>query len=330
MNFKKILAMLLAVMMLLSFAACGETKDEGKENPTTTAPQETEPQETEPEETKPAAAQVTFFTINLSDEEGNVKSIYVMDNEDGTAHIDYTGSIVKRGELDVSVLATITEALNASGLVELNGRSEGDSTMSMASGSVYASLDDDSMVSADFYGEIPDEFLNGYAAMEACVEELTADMPEYVPVPMEMGEIAEADKAALDAILSGMELDAPADSFAISGIAKDEFFAVSLGLSSDEGVASGLNFAPLMMSVAYGLNIVTVEDGADVNAVAEDFKNSVDWLNWVCVQPSNMLVATNGNQVLCLLGSDEAYTTTAAAIEAAGWTTYATLTNPNM
>lgn len=330
MNFKKILAMLLAVVMLLSFAACGETKDEGKETPTTTVPQETEPQATEPQATKPTLAQITFFTISMSDEEGNIKSIYVMDNEDGTAHIDYAGSIIKRGELDSSVLATLTEALSESGLVELNGKMEGDSTMSMVAGSLYASLNDDSMVSADFFGEIPEEFLNGYTIMEACVEMLTAEMPEYVPAPMEMGEIAESDKAALDAILPGMDLGVPADSFAINGIAKDEYFAAALGLSSDEGIASGLNFAPLMMSVAYGLNIVTLEEGADVNAVAEDFKNNIDWLKWVCVQPSDVLIATNGNQVLCLLGADEAYTITAAAIADAGWTTYATLTNPNM
>ena len=189
---------------------------------------------------------------------------------------------------------------------------------------------DDSMISADFYGEIPEAFLTGYAAMEACFDILTAEMPEYVAVPMEMGEIADSDRAALNTILENMTLEGPADSYAITGFAKDEYFATSLGLSSDEGVASGLNFAPMMMSVAYSLNIVTLEEGADVNAVAEDFENNIDWLRWVCVQPSDVLIATQGNQVLCLLGADAFYQMTATAIEAAGWTTYSTLQNPNM
>ncbi len=335
MNFKRILAFLLAVMMVMSFVACDGAKDlmdDKENNATTTEPQETEPKDTEPEETDPQIAEVTFFTMSLVDEEGAMKSLYAYPNEDGsdTVHVDYVGSIIKRGEISGDAMAAITEALAASGLVELNGKSEGDSTVSLAAGSLYASLSDDSMISADFYGEIPEEFLNGYAAMEACFDTLTAEMPEYVAVPMEMGEIAESDKTALNGILANMTLEGPADSYAINGFAKDEYFAASLGLSSDEGIVSGLNFAPMMMSVAYGLNIVTLEEGADVNAVAEDFKNNIDWLRWVCVQPSDVLIATQGNQVLCLLAADAAYTATATAIEAAGWTTYATLQNPNM
>ena len=329
MNFKKILALLLAVMMVMSFAACGETKDEGGSNATTTAPQETEPQETEPEETEPQIAEVTFFTMTMTDEEGNtVSSMYAYPGETGTVHVDYVKDITKRGEISGDAMATITEALAASGLVELNGMSEGD--YSAAGGAMFITLSDDSTLSADFYGEIPEEFLNGYAAMEACFDILTADLEEYVPAPVEGGEIAESDRTALNAILENMTLEGPADSYAITGFAKDEYFAESLGLSSDEGVASGLNFAPMMMSVAYSLNIVTVEEGTDVNAVAEDFESNIDWLKWVCVQPSDVLIATQGNQVLCLLAADAAYTATATAIEAAGWTTYTTLQNPNM
>ena len=335
MNFKKILAFLLAVMMVMSFAACDGAKDltdDKENNATTTAPQETEPEETEPEDTKPQLAEVTFFTMSLVDEDGAMKSLYAYPNEDGsdTVHVDYVGSVIKRGEISGDAMASITEALAASGLVELNGKSEGDSTVSQAAGSLYASLSDDSMISADFYGEIPEAFLTGYAAMEVCFDTLTAEMPEYVAVPMEMGEIADSDRAALNTILENMTLEGPADSYAITGFAKDEYFATSLGLSSDEGVASGLNFAPMMMSVAYSLNIVTLEEGADVNAVAEDFENNIDWLRWVCVQPSDVLIATQGNQVLCLQGADAFYQMTATAIEAAGWTTYSTLQNPNM
>lgn len=328
MNFKKILALLLAVMLVLSFAACGETQ--GEENITTTQPQETEPQQTEPQETEPQIAAISFFTISVTDEDGSTKSIYVMDNGDGTAHVDYVGSIIKRGELEDTILTTLTDALAQSGLMELNGKNEGDFEVSMATASLYAELSDGTTLSADFYGIIPEEFLNGYDIMAASMDTLTAEMEEYVPVPAESGEIAESDKTALNAILSNLELGAPADSFVINGITKDEYFAGMLGLSSDEGIVSGLNFGSMNMSVAYSLNIVTLEEGGDVNAVAKDFEENVDWLKWVCVQPGNVLIATNGNQVLCLMGTDEVYTSTAAAIEAAGWTTYTTLANPNM
>lgn len=331
MNFKKILAFLLAVMMVMSFVACDGAKDltdDKENNATTTAPQETEPEETEPEDTKPQLAEVTFITMTMTDADGVSKSMYAYPNENGTVHVDYVKDITKRGEISGDAMATITNALAASGLVELNGKMEGE--YSEVCGSMYISLSDDSMISADFYGEIPEAFLTGYAAMEACFDTLTADLAEYVPAPLENGEIAETDKTALNAILSGMTLEGPADSYAITGFAKDEYFATSLGLSSDEGVASGLNFAPMMMSVAYSLNIVTLEEGADVNAVAEDFENNIDWLRWVCVQPSDVLIATQGNQVLCLQGADAFYRMTATAIEAAGWTTYSTLQNPNM
>ena len=40
------------------------------------------------------------------------------------------------------------------------------------------------------------------------------------------------------------------------------------------------------------------------------------------------MTATKGNMVLCLMATDDAFTGTAAGIEAAGWTTVTTLENP--
>lgn len=53
-------------------------------------------------------------------------------------------------------------------------------------------------------------------------------------------------------------------------------------------------------------------------------------MKWVCVIPSNALIAENGNMVLCLMGSDTMYSQTAEAIEAAGWSNIATFDNPDM
>lgn len=329
MNFKKILAMLLAVVMLLSFAACGAAKDEGNNNPATTEPQQTEPQETEPQETVPQLAEVDFFTMSITDAEGVTKSLYASPNgdEENTVYVDFMDAIIKRGNVAAGAMEAITQALATSGLVALDGRNEGE--YSDVSASMYITLVDGSDIAADFYGEIPEAYLNGYAAMKACFDNLTADMSEYIPKPMEMGEIAESDRTALNAILEGMNLQ-NADNYMINGIVKDEFFGPSLGLSFVEGIASGLSFTSQMMSVAYSMNIVTLAEGTDAETVAEDFETNVDWTKWLCVQPTDALIATNGNQVLCLLGSDDFFDMSAAAIEDAGWTTYTTLDNPNM
>ncbi len=329
MNFKKTLAMLLAVVMLLSFAACGETKDKGSNTPTTTEPQQTEPKETEPQETNPELAKVDFITASITDAEGVTKSLYASPNgdEENTVYVEFVDAITKRGDVKDGAMEAITQALATSGLVELDGKNEGE--YSEVCASMYITLVDGTEITAEFYGEIPEDFMNGYAAMKTCFESLTAELPEHISEPMVVGEVAENDRTALDAILANMSLQ-NLDSYVINGIAKDEFFGPSLGLSFDEGIASGLSFTSQMMSVAYSLNIVTLEEGTDAESVAKDFETNVDWLKWLCVQPTNALIATNGNQVLCLLGADDFYDMTAAAIEAAGWTTYTTLDNPNM
>ena len=70
--------------------------------------------------------------------------------------------------------------------------------------------------------------------------------------------------------------------------------------------------------------------GGDAEAVCEDFETTMDWRKWVCVVPSNAMIATKDNMVLCLMGSDQIYTLTAPSIEATGWNVYVTLGNPDM
>ena len=48
---------------------------------------------------------------------------------------------------------------------------------------------------------------------------------------------------------------------------------------------------------------------------------------WVCVMPSNALVAVKDNMVLCLVAADELYAMTASGIESTGWTVVETLEN---
>lgn len=326
---KKIIALLLAMLMLLSFAACGGTNNETTAPDTTEETTEAATEETTEGTTESGTAAQGLDSISLTYGQNldNIQMMNVYNNGDGTYSVDYMGQIRKVGSLDAAAMETIDQALQSSGLLELNGQSEYQE--GEASGSYYVSYADGTMYSADFSGVVPEAFVNGFTAMDTCFQSITADIPEYVPEPMLVGEVAESDRAALDAILANMTLDMP-DSYMISGVAKDEYFASTVGLSSDEGIASGVSFSAMMMTTAYALNIVTVEDGTSVDTVAEDFNTTLDWAKWVCVMPSNALIATKDNQVLCLMGSDDLYNQTVSAIEAAGWTTVQALTNPDM
>ena len=102
---------------------------------------------------------------------------------------------------------------------------------------------------------------------------------------------------------------------------------ITLGLSTDTGIADAAQCAPMMMTTAYSLSVVTLEEGADAEAVCADFAANVDWQKWVCVMPTNALVAVKDNMVLCLVADGDLYTMTAAGIESAGWTVVETLEN---
>lgn len=318
---KKLTALLLALLMIVSLAACGGNSSETTE-PDTTVADTTEENTTE----GTTVEGITYFSMTMSKGE-DFRMLSASVNEDGTVAVDYSGDIRKKADLDASVMTAIEEALNNSGLVELNGKQEyleGD-----VSGAAYISFADGTAITADFGGEIPEAFTNAYNAMETCFQTITADVEEYVPQPQVVGEIAEGDKTALDEILADMTLDTP-DSYVISGVEKGEFFAYSLGLSSDEGIASGVNFGSMMMTSNYSLSIVTVEESSSAEAAADNFNDGIDWYKNVCTSPKSALIATKGNQALCLMGSDDLFTQTASAIAAAGWTTVYSLTNPDL
>lgn len=316
MNMKKITALLLAMLLVVSFAACGNNQEE------TQAP--TDPQETEP---AVEALPVDYLSLTLNDAEGNAKRISAYVNEDGSASFELYSDIIKKGNLDSTAWNELKVALTVSGLPELNGATSED--YSEITGEMYFTCGEESYYAATYYNEIPAEFIAGYNAVEAALKELAADVPEYVPAPLENGIIAEADRAALNEILGGMTLEAP-DSFAISNIPLEEGFEYSVGLPSYDGIESAVTFAPMMNANPYSLAIVTLNEGTDANAIAKDFEENIDWLKLVCVQPESAAIAVKGNQVLCLLGSGDLFDQTVAAISAANWIPVANLENPNL
>lgn len=315
---KKLTALLLALLMMLSMAACAGT---GDETPTTTEPA-TEPETTVGEQT--GSEELTSLSLTMGETYDSSTTMSAYFNEDGTVAIAYMGEYRKEGNVDASAMQTIADAFNQSGLAALAGRSEY-AEEGEASGGFSASFGENYLM-ADFGGVLPEEFKTAFAAMDTCFQTLVADLPEYVAKPMEMGEIADGDRTALNEILSNMTLEYP-DQYIINGLIKDENYAYAAGLSTDTTTASAVNFTSGNMTVAYSLTIATLADGITADAVAKDFEENVDWMKWVCVQPSNALIAHLGHQVLCLIGSDSLYTDTAAAIEAAGWNVVKTLEN---
>ena len=144
-----------------------------------------------------------------------------------------------------------------------------------------------------------------------------------------MGEVDEALLAESLEILNGSGIQ-ELDAFTVTQIPVDEYFAYTAGLTSADGISSAVSVAPMMMTTAYSLVIVSLEEGTKAEAVCADFEKNMDWTKWVCVAPSSAMIATKGNLVLCLMTYEGLEEGTAVGIRQAGWTEVKTFTNPNM
>ena len=310
---KRLIAMILAVLILTGCTPAGKV-------PAQTTTPANMPDYAEVENP------VTFFSMTLGEDYENIGSLTAFLNEDGTAYVEYVGEIKKVGTLDANIFHGITATVEASGLAELNGQNvyaDGE-----ANGSMYITYEDGAMLACGFGGEVPKAYRDAYAQMGAFFRELTAQMPEYVPQPQVLGEVEESILTELTAIIGGSGIQNP-DAFSISPVVKDEFFAFSLGLSSEKGIASAALCQGMMMTTAYSLAVVRLEEGADTDAVCADFAANVDWMKWVCVMPDNAMVAVKDDLVLCLVAEGQLYSLTAIGIEEAGWTVVETMENPN-
>ena len=325
MNTKKLLSVLLAVVLLLMLAACGEA---GVEE--TTAPAEsvtaTEPSSASGQVPAKDDSRILYFSLSMGESYESIKSLTAYENEDGSIRVEYVGEEKKVGNMDPAILGDLAAALEESGLLKLDGQSEyaeGD-----ASGSLFISYADESFAAADFSGFIPQEFVEGYEVMDAWFRSLTADMPLYVPQALVMGQVDAQTLEAVQGILnaSGMEGQ---DGLTISDIPMDEYFTFTAGLTTGDGIVNGTICAPMMNVTPYSLVIVTMEREGDAKAVRADFEDSLDWGKWVCVAPSNALIAQKGNMILCLMGSGDMFAQTSDGIKACGWTEIETFDNPS-
>lgn len=321
-NLMRLISLMLVLVMTLSMVACDKAEDP-------TEPQQTTTQPAAPEVTLPqgeAQNPVTFFSLSLGENYENIRSMTAYANEDGSIYAEYVGDVKKVGTVDASVLHILTLLLADSGLEAVNGKDAYE--MGDANGSMYITFADESMYSAGFSGVIPQAYTDGYNFMDQYFQIIMKDIPVYVPTPTVMEGVNPDVQTEMMEILnnSGMQ---NLDQLMISDVALDESFGYMMGLTETKGITSGTSCSAMMMTTAYSFVIATLEEGADKDAVCKDFENNLDWMKWVCVAPSNALIATKGNMVLCIMASGMMYDQTANAVANAGWTTVKTLENPN-
>ena len=324
MNMKTLIAILLAMALLCS---CSVKPQQENTLPTTTAPATEETNApTEPsfeEQENP----VTFFSLSLGEDYENVKRMdvfYVA--ETNNVYVEYVGAERKIGYMGTEIFNGITAAFLESGLQAFDGQDiydEGEANASM-----YVEFQDGGVAMVGFSGKIPEEFVQGYEVMDKFFQELTADLPVYVPQPMVFGEVEENLLNETMDILMGSGIEA-LDSFTVSLIEKDEYFAFTAGLTSAAGIVDAVSVAPMMMTTAYSLVIVRLGD-AKAEDICKDFESNLDWTKWVCVAPASAVIAQKGDLVLCLMTFEGLEEGTPAGIRAAGWTELATFENPNM
>ena len=328
---KKILALLLAVLLLICCAACGsgqaepatEPTTESATDPVTDPATDPAPEATEPTKEGSADRTATYIQLSICEEDGSTVSLTAFDDGEGKASVEFVSEVKKVSTFELSVLADIAAE------VEKNMKTLGDQHVyeeGSASASLYVSYSDETFLAADYVGIIPQEFRDGYAAVESYFRQLMTDVPVYVPRPTVEGEPNPDALKEMETILetSGAE---PLDMFMIWDVPMDNSFTDVMGLSSTKGVVGGLSCSPKMSAVAFSCAIATAENEAAVADIAEDFASHIRWDWWVCVTATDAMIATKGTQVLCLVTSGDLYTQISTAAENAGWTVVKTLKN---
>ena len=351
---KKLICLALALVMVLSFVACGDKKEEdnktqtstNKTTETTEVPEETngvtegdttvETTEEITEETTEAVVPgeaVTSLYMDMSDGE-NGTSYYMQAYDDGAGNATLSYDIEAgrkeytfEGEQAQNALEQLAAAFRLSGLAQLNGTEVYDEG-GFSAGS-YIEINGESY-SFSYSGKfIPEEYTTAFKNFEDLFVAILADAPEYVALPMIGEGVNEEQLAAITDILNGSGYTA-LDSMVVLDLPNDENFAYAAGLKAFKGITACTGVSHMMMTVPYSMVVVTLEEGTDAATLVESFKTSIDWGKWVCVNPSDAIIATKDNMVLCLIGMDELYNGCAAGVEAEGWTVVETLKNPNL
>ena len=319
-------ALLLAVMLLLTGCATTKPGDTTAATDATTGPAPDQVTDPTGGTVDLEGKTLSFFSVNLNLTGNDNRYMMAYPNDDGSVYVEYVGDVKKIGtNMDVKVLESVTAAVVRSGIADLNGQNiylDGG-----AVGSAYVEYTDGTVIGIGYSGEIPEEYLTVYNALDTAFQTLTAELEVYVPVPLVGDGVDETALAELMAILDATQIR-DLDMFQIADVTKDDIFTLVMGLSSAEGIANGTSCSAMMMTTPYSMVIATLDDGMDVQTVRDDFLNNLDWQKWVCVMPTGALIAQKGNMVLCLMGADALFAQTVQAVTDCGWENLESVDSP--
>ena len=319
-------ALLLAVMLLLTGCATTKPGDTTAATDVTTVPAPDQITDATEGIVDLEGKTLSFFSVNLNLTGSDNRYMMAYPNDDGSVYVEYVGDVKKIGtNMDGKVLESVTAAVVRSGIAALNGQNiylDGG-----AVGSAYVEYTDGTVIGIGYSGEIPEEYLTAYNALDTAFQTLTAELEVYVPVPLVGDGVDETALAELMAILDATQIR-DLDMFQIADVTKDDTFTLVMGLSSAEGIANGTSCSAMMMTTPYSMVIATLDDGMDVQTVRDDFLNNLDWQKWVCVVPTGALIAQKGNMVLCLMGADALFAQTVQAVTDCGWENLESVDSP--
>ena len=318
--------LLLAVMLLMTGCATTKPGDTTAATDVTTVPAPDQVTDPTGGTVDLEGKTLSFFSVNLNLTGNDNRYMMAYPNDDGSVYVEYVGDVKKIGtNMDGKVLESVTAAVVQSGIAALNGQNiylDGG-----AVGSAYVEYTDGTVIGIGYSGEIPEEYLTVYNALDTAFQTLTAELEVYVPVPLVGDGVDETALAELMAILDATQIR-DLDMFQIADVTKDDTFSLVMGLSSAEGIANGTSCSAMMMTTPYSMVIATLNDGMDVQTVRDDFLNNLDWQKWVCVMPTGALIAQKGNMVLCLMGADALFAQTVQAVTDCGWENLESVDSP--
>lgn len=318
--------LLLAVMLLMTGCATTKPGDTTAATDVTTVPAPDQVTDPTGGTVDLEGKTLSFFSVNLNLTGNDNRYMMAYPNDDGSVYVEYVGDVKKIGtNMDGKVLESVTAAVIRSGIADLNGQNiylDGG-----AVGSAYVEYTDGTVIGIGYSGEIPEEYLTVYNALDMAFQTLTAELEVYVPVPLVGDGVDETALAELMVILEATQIR-ELDMFQIADVTKDDTFSLVMGLSSAEGIANGTSCSAMMMTTPYSMVIATLDDGMDVQTVRDDFLNNLDWQKWVCVMPTGALIAQKGNMVLCLMGADALFAQTVQAVTDCGWENLESVDSP--
>jgi predicted small lipoprotein YifL len=335
---KKFIAIMMALVMVLSMAACGEKTTDPTNDNTTDVDSGIENDHDETVPPRAFEGDITYFHMSICENADDVRSLTAYVNEvDGEERtfIEYVGDEKKAGMLDIDAFDDITKVFNNTELKTLDRAGwagEGEASYSM-----LVEFSDGEVLMVDYIGEIPDDYkdylntyINGYNTMDSHFKKIAESMRVFVPQPylfcnLDLNILNEALNALNSSGMTGL------DSFAINDLdLNDEGFSSSSGLTNSDGAVNAICVAPRLTSDPYSMTVVEFEGAVNAETIGTDFEKNIDWKKWDGATPTDALIATKDNMVLCLQAAGDMYSMTVNGLNAEGWTVVNEFKNPGV